>query len=502
MAYTVNYTDPEKTPIIVEDSAANNSTSLTLIGKQYDQYGEIIAENFVKLLENFSYTAEPSNPTTGQLWHDSLNNILKVYDSSSTWKPLSVVYTEITSPIANATHAIGELWTNTITGEIFVYTGSEWVELAAQTQTSGLRVTTRLDNNPTPIAHYTIEAVSNTKTIFIISTEDMWIPADSEILADDSIMNLSFPIIYKGINFNSTESYGIHNLSTTRIDVGRSDTGYVILENNAYDVSDDITGAGVTIRTTENPINGSIFSVRSENNNSRLWVGQSITGTGNNDLLVGFSGDIGNEYDSTLYNIKLAIDGTISAKNISGDWVATNSQAISATAINKIMTPASSRAAFDARFAERVSTDTLSRASVAEATDDPVDINTMVNDKLMTPLRTRQAINQFAPTVVNDSIDTLFDNSSLSANGYQVLPSGLIMQWGKSTVLGRSSITVTFPIAFSTSVYSVVSTPINISAGGTSRDDFWGVYNITTTTFQQYTRYDGTMPFYWFAIGI
>lgn len=491
MTYTVNYTNPGKSPILIEDQTSNNSTSLTLIGKQYDQYGEVIAENFLKLLENFSYTSAPTNPTPGQLWHDSSTKTLKVYDATNIWKPLSVVYTSTTSPTTNAAQATGDLWTNTATGEIFVYNGSEWVELAAQTQTSGMRVTTRLDNTPTPQTHYTIEAVNNAQTIFVISTEDGWIPASSERLSDNTVMNLSFPILYKGINFNSTGSYGIHNLSTTRINVGRSTTGHLILENNSYDASDGTTGAGITLRTTQNPINGSIFSVRSSANTSRLWVGQSTTSVAGNDFVVGFTGDIGKEYDQSLYNIKLALDGSISAKIASGSWVATNNETISGTITNKIVTPASARAAIDARFVERISADTLSRATFAEATAD-LNVSDMINDKIMTPRRTRQAINEYTPIVVTDQINQLFDQSSISDTGYQKFPSGLIIQWGKITVPFSSNITVTFPVPFTLPVFS-------ITMGGSN------LININSITKTQFTASNlterQTLTQYWTAMG-
>ena len=499
MAYTVNYTNPGKTPIIIEDQTANNSTSLTLIGKQYDQYGEIIAENFLKVLENFSYTSAPTNPTPGQLWHDTSSKILKVYDASGIWKPLSVVYTSTTSPTTNAAQATGDLWTNTVTGEIFVYSGSEWVELAAQTQVSGMKVTTRIDNATTPVTHYTIEAVNNTQTIFVISTEDGWTPASSERLTDNTVMNLSFPILYKGINFNSTGSYGIHNLSTTRIDVGRSTQGHLILENNQYDSSDGTIGAGVTLRTTQNPINGSIFSVRSQANTSRLWVGQSTTSVGGNDFVVGFTGEIGKEYDQSLYNIKLASDGSISAKTISGSWVATNNETVNGTISNKIVTPAGTRAAIDARFVERISTDSLSRATAAEATATPVNINDMVNDKLMTPLRTRQAINQYTPQLIDNEITGLFDDASLTNTGYQKFPNGLIIQWGKVTVgpagNNETNVITTFPIAFVAPLFS-------LTLGSDISYNALRISNITQTRFTttNYTERT-TLSVYWTAIG-
>ena len=400
MSYTVNYTNPGKSPILIEDQASNNSTSLTLIGKQYDQYGEVIAENFLKLLENFSYTSAPINPTPGQLWHDSSTKTLKVYDATNIWKPLAIIYTATTSPTTNAAQATGDLWTNTTTGEIFVYSGSEWVELAAQTQTSGMRVTTRLDNASTPQTHYTIESVNNAQTIFVISTEDGWTPASTERLTDNTVMNLSYPILYKGINFNSTGSYGIHNLSTTRINVGRSTEGHIILENNQYDASDGTIGAGITLRTTQNPINGSIFAVRSQANTSRLWVGQSTTSVGGNDFTVGFTGDIGKEYDQSLYNIKLAFDGSISAKTVTGSWVATNNETINGTITNKIVTPSGARAAIDARTTQLISSDSLLRATSAEVTT----IGTTINDKVMTPVRTVEAITALVPLIAPPGI--------------------------------------------------------------------------------------------------
>ena len=495
MPYTVNYTNPSRTPISIQDAAANNSTSLTLIGKQYDQYGEAIAENFVKLLENFSYTSEPTNPTPGQLWHDSGNKKLKVFDNSGIWKPLSAVYTGATSPVTNAAQSSGDLWANTVTGEMFIYNGSTWIELGAQTQVSGLRTTTRIDNSSTPITHYTIEAVSNTETIFVISTEDGWTPAVTERLADNSVMNLSYPIIYKGINFDRTGAYGIHNLSTTRINVGRGD---VILESNINDSAD---GAGITLKTSNNPTNGSIFSVRSVNDTSRLWVGQTITTTGKNDFYTGFIGTNGQEYDITKYNIQLALDGTISAKTISGSWVATSAEAITGTITNKIVTPSTLKAATDARITAHISSDDLSRATQAEATTSLPIVDT-TNDKVMTPLRTRQAIAQYSPSIILDQINTNM-SGSLAENGYQRFANGLIMQWGKSTVSGNSSKIVTFtqPYTSNETVFSVVTTPIGTTAGG-GTEDFWGVFNITKTTFEQHTRYDGTRSFYWVSFGI
>ena len=70
------------------------------------------------------------------------------------------------------------------------------------------------------------------------------------------------------------------------INVGR---GNVLIESNT---NDDQNGAGITIRTSQNPSSGteasgsvgSIFAVRSSGNACRFWVGQNETSTGDNKL--------------------------------------------------------------------------------------------------------------------------------------------------------------------------------------------------------------------------
>ena len=54
MPYIVNFTDSEnKTPITVFDNTSSQDTSLTFPGRNVTGYGQIIAENFLNLLENF-----------------------------------------------------------------------------------------------------------------------------------------------------------------------------------------------------------------------------------------------------------------------------------------------------------------------------------------------------------------------------------------------------------------------------------------------------------------
>lgn len=59
-----------------------------------------------------------------------------------------------------------------------------------------------------------------------------------------------------------------------------------------------------------------------------------------------------------------------------------------------------------------------------------------------------------APTG-NDVVSAVNFNSLLTTNGWQKLPSGLIVQWGVATTPVSGGIAVTFPIAFPNACHSV-----------------------------------------------
>ena len=87
--YTLNFSDPSKTTaVIISGSTKNNySTSLDLVGPGYVAYGETIAQDFLKLLENFASPNPPLNPIEGQLWYDTSNpgrKILRVSNGAIT----------------------------------------------------------------------------------------------------------------------------------------------------------------------------------------------------------------------------------------------------------------------------------------------------------------------------------------------------------------------------------------------------------------------------------
>lgn len=89
--YTINNTRGTILTTI-NDGVVDTTTTVQLIGRQYQNYGELINENMIKLLENSANPNSPGNPLEGELWYDTTNSKLKVNrggDSSLSWLALA-----------------------------------------------------------------------------------------------------------------------------------------------------------------------------------------------------------------------------------------------------------------------------------------------------------------------------------------------------------------------------------------------------------------------------
>ena len=96
MPYTLNRTDGSVLTTLADGTKNDSITSLTFIGKNFNNYGEAFNENFLRLLENFSSQTPPSTPSLGQIWFDKTQGILKVYQGpTETWKVIPVSNTII-----------------------------------------------------------------------------------------------------------------------------------------------------------------------------------------------------------------------------------------------------------------------------------------------------------------------------------------------------------------------------------------------------------------------
>jgi len=137
MPYIVNFTDKDnKLPITVYDNTSSTDTSLTFPGRNVTGYGQTIAENFLALLENFAKETQPVNPVEGQLWYNTTDGVLQLWDSTA-WKAASNIQKGGVEPSTEQSK-VGELWVDTTNQQLYVYSGTRWI-LVGPNFSTGLR---------------------------------------------------------------------------------------------------------------------------------------------------------------------------------------------------------------------------------------------------------------------------------------------------------------------------------------------------------------------------
>lgn len=195
MAYTVNFTDSvNKGNLVVEENSTNNETSLTLVGRNLSDYGQIVNENFLHLLENFANTSPPINPVEGQLWYDTTSNVdqLKVYDGAQ-WVSAGGLNKSGTRPDAEVS-TIGDLWIDTSNQQLYLYSGSGWI-LVGPEYSQGSSTGTRFENITST------QNVENAVVITYVNDVPMVIVSDREFRPKSVIEG--FEIIREGINIST-----------------------------------------------------------------------------------------------------------------------------------------------------------------------------------------------------------------------------------------------------------------------------------------------------------
>lgn len=130
MSYIIRKTNGTTLGTILDGTVDTSHTSLTLVGRNYSNYGQIMTDNLVKLTENFAYDIEPSNPLSGQLWWDTTDKLLKVY-TGTYFKIISSATAQNSNTVgAPVTTIVGDIWWDTYADQLYVYNGTDPYDVA------------------------------------------------------------------------------------------------------------------------------------------------------------------------------------------------------------------------------------------------------------------------------------------------------------------------------------------------------------------------------------
>ena len=137
MAYDITYTDGRRYTTLGE-GALDTTLGISLIGQNFHNYGQLIGNNFLRLLEHHANTTAPTFPIEGQLWWDSGNKQLKAFNGTE-FKIISNLLITSSAPL---TAKPGEFWWNNSDQQLYVFNdAAEWVLIGPGSKAGDINTT-------------------------------------------------------------------------------------------------------------------------------------------------------------------------------------------------------------------------------------------------------------------------------------------------------------------------------------------------------------------------
>jgi hypothetical protein len=275
MSYTINLTDGAVFATIA-DGTINTASSMTLVGKNYAGYGQFLDTNFIRLLESGSNTTAPGAPLEGQLWWDSGNALMKVYNGT-TFKTISSATASATAPTSNVT---GDLWYDTVNAQLNVWTGTTFLlvgpQFTAGTGTTGAIVATILDNIGT--SHVVIQLFVQDSIVGIVSKDATFTPAVAipgyttvrPGITLSTLVGSQVPL-FQGTATNAQTLNSLSSSEFMRTDANTATSGTLSVNNN----TGLAVGASSSFRVS---VSGNDVTLRNQTSGGNLFLGVNVAG--------------------------------------------------------------------------------------------------------------------------------------------------------------------------------------------------------------------------------
>ncbi len=255
MAYTINKTDGTILAT-VNDGVLDTTSSLSLIGRNYQSYGEAFNENLIKLLENSSSATAPSAPIEGELWWDKTNDRLKVYTGTA----FVNVSVESSATEPSTGLSTGMLWNDTTNDQLYMYDGAAFDLIGPIFSTADGKAGFQQDSITDNLAAtQKVASIYNKGTRFAIATTSAFTASS----APTGFGSATFPLgitLATGYKLNGTATNAdaldsISSESFLRSDTNDTssgtlgvlnDTGFTVGVDSDFNIS--VSGSDVTVK--------------------------------------------------------------------------------------------------------------------------------------------------------------------------------------------------------------------------------------------------------------
>lgn len=221
MTFNIRKTDRSLLASVEPGTSNNSRSSLILFGKNFANYGTALNENMVHLMEHFANQTPPPNPLVGQLWYDTINKEMKVWQDNQ-WTLLNA------ASLRGIAEAIvpNRLYVSTSGND--GNTGRSWLSAKATIKSACAEAAALIASGQFDLDHVTILVASGDYT----EQNPVVVPAGVSIIGD----NLrSVTVRPQNVTQNvfllesQTYIYGItvrdHRLSPSALDITPTDAG-------------------------------------------------------------------------------------------------------------------------------------------------------------------------------------------------------------------------------------------------------------------------------------
>jgi len=349
MPYTVNKSNSSASPnsYTVQDGVVNTQTDLSFIGKGYAGYGEVIAENFLHLMENFSNTSAPTKPIQGQLWWDSTNNKLQVYNGTAfqTAGGSAPYQSEAPSGLSQ-----GDIWIDSDTGQMYFYNGISSVLVGPPSSTgttNGFTYDTILDSAD---ASQNVTKLFNDGNLIAIISEDTFTPkvsitGFSSIKKGITLTTAIADVKFQGTasdadalggvaaanflrsNTNDTTSGTLGVVNDSGFTVGADSDLSLTVDGTGAIISNTVQNTDITFKVNDGGSTTTVMTI--DGSESRIGIGTTtpttklqVSGTTTSTAFAGpLTGNVAGNLTSSGANSMgtLAMSGTLTSKAIVPD---------------------------------------------------------------------------------------------------------------------------------------------------------------------------------------
>jgi hypothetical protein len=456
----------------VQDGSLNNDTSLQLVGIGYTAYSEVIAESFVKLMENFANSDSPLHPQTGQLWFDTTHRQLKVYDAN-----FRTINNVVTGTVAPTTYKSGDFWYDQTNQQLKYYDEnlSDYRIVSpiysASQQKSGFEIVTLEDINQ---VSYVVTKIYNHGILVSIISTDTFTPYPyiSGFISLKPGINNAIGYNFDGTATNAEQLGNVVAANYARLDINNTFNGIQHFSNNVNFGSSD-----------KFSISGTTTDVNLTSNNSSSNINIKVTNSiGNNVEALKIYGNGYGKFVNTVETVNLTAQNITGSGTLNIAGASTLQSTLNVTGVstfsNITLTGSATVAAninvANANVSNTISANNIDASQVSIATTDSSEVLTVNGNEKLNGTSTIY----FKGTTGNSAIQGRSDGNDLA---FVVNDDDKLVYHS-----GSWSIPVNTKLYANTSVYTPMVVSGNVSIFGTS-DSIVATNNLNLITSGGYT---------------